>query len=757
MIEQTTDHGSGGLSGITLADGPNEPEENRPLEKLTEDKNRTTPRRPRRFSYQCGSRVLPGYTIKRGIGIGGFGEVYFGISDAGKEVALKRIQRNLEVELRGVSQCLNLKHINLIALWDIRQDSEGESWVVMEYVPGDSLRDLLEKNPQGISVEDAQQWFTQILHGVAYLHDQGIVHRDLKPGNIFYDQDEKVVKIGDYGLSKFISTSRRDGQTESVGTFHYMAPEIGKGSYGKEIDIYSLGIILCEILTGRVPFDGESGQEIIMKHLTATPEIDFVEPRFQPIILKALAKDPAERFSSVQQMMEAIDWNGDRPASASGSTDFNVSRSPTPPRRPVIEPLFIREDFKPTPQGTGASEVQPPAAPEPLFIGDDEIQWGELRQVTDPQQETEEPWSASRDGLMRMSAVRSSEHRRVPVVLDRPRRAAGNEAIVSTVVLQKSEPIAMAVGGGYQRLQRWWAGIAATPVKVILVAALALFVLLNAQWLFPLSIGLGGAYLVYYLVRAQVTRRHENPPLSKATTIRPFSRKECLRIMEQKLRATRLSLPLAEKFADGLGSLLIASVVIGTSTLVALGFSGFSLDGSVEPLAVFGWLASTTLLATACCIALTRAFESSLGNPWRRRLVSMSTGLLVGYASWLLYGLLLVDAVTLPAQLTGVADLEWMTAGKAGLMTFLIFFASYFLVIRWWKVGDALRSAQFSLVKTVLHVILAIGIAWVTSFPVIWGLILGGTLSIAVQLSSTWIKTAERERIQFEVMQSISA
>ena len=118
------------------------------------------------------------------------------------------------------------------------------------------------------------RWFDGIAQGVAYLHDHGIVHRDLKPGNIFLDQG--TVKIGDYGLSKFISCSRRSGQTESVGTFHYMAPEIGLGRYGKEIDIYALGILLYEMLSGHVPFEGESSQEIIMKHLTTPPNLDCV-------------------------------------------------------------------------------------------------------------------------------------------------------------------------------------------------------------------------------------------------------------------------------------------------------------------------------------------------------------------------------------------------------------------------------------------------------------------------------------------------
>ena len=100
------------------------------------------------------------------------------------------------------------------------------------------------------------------------------MHRDLKPGNIFNDDGQ--VKIGDYGLSKFISASRRSGQTESVGTVHYMAPEIANGRYGKEIDLYALGVILYELLSGQVPFEGESVGEVLMKHLTAEPDVSRV-------------------------------------------------------------------------------------------------------------------------------------------------------------------------------------------------------------------------------------------------------------------------------------------------------------------------------------------------------------------------------------------------------------------------------------------------------------------------------------------------
>ncbi|MEQ8847069.1 MAG: serine/threonine-protein kinase [Botrimarina sp.] len=263
-----------------------------------------------RFQYATGDRPLEGYTIKRGVGRGGFGEVYFATSDAGKEVALKLIRRNLDVEVRGVRQCLNLKHPNLVALYDLRTDSADDQWVVMEYVAGESLEDAIARHPDGMPVEEALQWFRGVAAGVAYLHASGIVHRDLKPGNIYLERGDapisQRVRIGDYGLSKFISTSRRSGQTESVGTVHYMAPEIAGGRYGREIDSYALGVILYEMLTGHVPFEGESVGEVLMKHLTAEPNLSRIADPYRTIVAGALAKDPENRLSSVEEMVALL-------------------------------------------------------------------------------------------------------------------------------------------------------------------------------------------------------------------------------------------------------------------------------------------------------------------------------------------------------------------------------------------------------------------------------------------------------------------
>ncbi len=255
-----------------------------------------------KFTFQPESKPLDGYTIKRAIHRGGFGEVYYALTDAGKEVALKLLKQHFDVELRGVSQCLNLKHANLVTIFDIRRDADGDHWVIMEYVAGKSLSQVLDAYPDGMPLDDVRKWLSGLVDGLSFLHDRGIVHRDLKPGNVFVENG--VVKIGDVGLSKFISESHRSAQTQSVGTVYYMAPEVAHGRYGREVDVYSLGIVLYELLTGRVPFIGESAGEILMKHLSEKPDLSPIPRRLRPVLASALEKDPLRRTPNVRQLLD---------------------------------------------------------------------------------------------------------------------------------------------------------------------------------------------------------------------------------------------------------------------------------------------------------------------------------------------------------------------------------------------------------------------------------------------------------------------
>ncbi|MBN1510451.1 MAG: serine/threonine protein kinase [Phycisphaerae bacterium] len=295
------------------------------------------------FAFKHGDRPLEGHTIQRAVGRGGFGEVYYAISDGGREVALKYLRENPQVELRGVSHCINLKSPHLVTIFDVRKNADGEYFIIMEYVGGPSLRDLLVAEPNGLGVQKAAFFLRELAKGLSYLHDRGIVHRDLKPGNVFYD--DGYVKIGDYGLSKFISVSRHSVQTTSVGTVHYMAPEVGSGHYSRGIDIYALGVMLYEMLLGRVPFEGGSMGEVLMKHLTAQPSVDELPEPFAHVIRKALAKDPNERYQTVDEMVQEIfdvsdvqqSLAGFNPTSltqAAGRAAADIAASPVPSPNP---------------------------------------------------------------------------------------------------------------------------------------------------------------------------------------------------------------------------------------------------------------------------------------------------------------------------------------------------------------------------------------------------------------------------------------
>jgi hypothetical protein len=312
-----------------------------------------------KFSYRSGQRPLDGYTLKRGVGQGGFGEVYFAVSDGGKEVALKLLRGHTDAELRGITHCLNLKHPNLVHLYDLRSDSRGDRWVVMEYVFGESLAQVINRHPNGLPAELIREWIAALARGVAYLHDRGVVHRDLKPANIFIEHGH--LKIGDYGLSRRMSGSERGEITRGVGTPHYMAPEIKNGNYGRSIDVYACGVILFEMLTGHPPFDGETPAEVLMKHQLDTPNLGKVPSTIRPVLERALEKDPAKRFQSVMEFARAVEdvFGGPRPEPTTATVPVPPALNGKPPAQDTV----VDERRKPPKPIPVAKPVTGPGGP----------------------------------------------------------------------------------------------------------------------------------------------------------------------------------------------------------------------------------------------------------------------------------------------------------------------------------------------------------------------------------------------------------
>lgn len=592
-----------------------------------------------KFAYASGSRPLEGYTIKRGVGVGGFGEVYFATSDAGKEVALKRIQRNLDVELRGVGQCLNLKHVNLIDLFDIKYDDHGEGWVVMEYVNGESLKDVLDRNPNGLPPDEIKHWFGGITAGVAYLHSQGIVHRDLKPGNIFADDD--VVKIGDYGLSKFISSSRGSGQTESVGTFHYMAPEIGKGSYGKGIDVYALGVILYELLTGRVPFEGESSQEIMMKHLTADPDLSGIAQPHRSVIERALAKDPQYRFAGVPEMLAAL--------------SEKQTSTAEKPRNVVPAPALLSGNHTPSPSS------------DTLYIGDEqpeEILFGEV------------------------NAVVTAE------AVGPPHTQTNAEPIAKAVG-----------NGWTELVGWWNNAQLGTPLKVLLLVGtifLMMMVTLNAYWLIPVAVLVAVSYVVYYGVRElALALRGPSTPKAHSNTVprRARSRGEALRAaLVQKSAGERL----ADLIGSMLMSALVSSVLCLMMMILAgqsldgsvhtwTFYTWLTLTCTAGAWTVLG--AGKYWEAEQGDAIRRRFFLLAMGLALGAAVFAGSETLMIPWSSGSLASAPLFSAEYSSTILNG---------NVPRISAYFIFFAVLLAVMRWWKQADPLRKTRLSLWRTIV-------------------------------------------------------
>lgn len=208
-------------------------------------------------------------------------------------------------EARAIAK---LNHPNILPVHDYGQEGDL-SYIVMRYVEGGTLQDMLG---QSLDLDTTVEIITQMGEALHYAHQQGIVHRDVKPSNVLMAEGNWAL-LTDFGLARIIGASARITQTGvGMGTPYYIAPEQARGTgVDARSDIYSLGIVLFEMLTGRVPFEGDTSPVVLLKHLTAPPppprEINPGIPKpVEQILLKALAKNPADRFQRVGDMVTAL-------------------------------------------------------------------------------------------------------------------------------------------------------------------------------------------------------------------------------------------------------------------------------------------------------------------------------------------------------------------------------------------------------------------------------------------------------------------
>ena len=261
-----------------------------------------------------GYAVAGRYKIIQPIGEGGMANVYLAqdlILD--RQVAVKVLRLDLRNDpdtvrrfTREALATTELNHPNIVSIYDVGEENSMQ-YIIMEYVKGTDLKKyIVEHFP--IPYQRVIDIMTQILSAVQNAHAHNIIHRDLKPQNILVDEDGNV-KISDFGIAIALSETAMTQTNTLLGSVHYLSPEQARGSMAtKQSDIYSLGIVLYELLTGMVPFEGESAVSIAIKHFQdEVPPVRDYDPRIpqalENVVLKATAKDPDERYSGVDAMM----------------------------------------------------------------------------------------------------------------------------------------------------------------------------------------------------------------------------------------------------------------------------------------------------------------------------------------------------------------------------------------------------------------------------------------------------------------------
>lgn len=259
------------------------------------------------------------YEVQQKIGVGGMADVYRGKDTLlGRPVAIKILHQNFGSDQdfvarfkREAQAAGKLNHPNVVSMYDVGFD-QGFHYIVMEYVSGCTLKEYIQHHGDQVTVQEAVKITVAIAEGLEHAHMMGIVHCDVKPHNILIT-DSGRVKVTDFGIARAINSATTMMYTNSVmGSAHYISPEQASGkSINVSTDIYSLGVVLYELLTGEVPFRGETPVSVALQHVkdrVVAPRIKnaMIPPQLEQVVLMALEKEPGKRFGSISEMIQAL-------------------------------------------------------------------------------------------------------------------------------------------------------------------------------------------------------------------------------------------------------------------------------------------------------------------------------------------------------------------------------------------------------------------------------------------------------------------
>lgn len=319
------------------------------------------------------------YSVKERVGAGGMAEVYKAEDlQLGRKVALKVLysrfaedEEFLERFRREASSAAGLQHQNVVSVYD-RGEFEDTAYIAMEYVDGKTLKAIVtEEGP--LPPERAIELTVQILRAARFAHKRGVIHRDFKPHNVIVDAEDRA-KVTDFGIARAGASDMT--QTGSImGTAQYLSPEQAQGlPVSAQSDLYSIGILLFELLTGRVPFESDSAVAIALKQVSETPPRPSalnpaITPELERVVLRALEKEPARRFADADEFAAALLAAERSLGLTTATAPVAAAGGPPPPIIPLSQPTTGWGSAVPVGAGGITSESyaypQQPLPPEP--------------------------------------------------------------------------------------------------------------------------------------------------------------------------------------------------------------------------------------------------------------------------------------------------------------------------------------------------------------------------------------------------------